>query len=88
MTEVQKNLLSFIRDFWRLNGYGPSYDEMASGTGQKHKSRVYTLAVQLREQQLIHWDSHRARSIRLTALCCPECGAVFCEDEARGKIAA
>lgn len=59
--EVEK----FLREYFDLHGYAPSYAEIAKGTGIRSKSTVKAVLDDLMDRGRIVRDHKVARSIRL-----------------------
>lgn len=63
MTRRQKQALDFIKSFWAVNGYAPSYDEIKDHLGLSSKSNVHALVLRLAKRELISMRPCMARSI-------------------------
>jgi repressor LexA len=66
MSDRQKIILDFIRDFIGQHCYSPSIREICHGTGIKSTSHVTILLNQLQHAGYIQRDTYISRSIRLT----------------------
>lgn len=62
-TEMQ--VLTFIQEFIKENGYAPSVREIGQGTALRSTSTVLYHLRSLRERGFINWNERRSRSIRV-----------------------
>jgi repressor LexA len=65
MTFRQKEALDFIKGFWQLYGFAPSYDEIGSALELKSKSGVHRVVRCLVERGWVVMEPHKARSVRV-----------------------
>jgi len=65
LTQPQSTVLSFTKAFISERGFSPNYDEIAVGTGLRHKGRVCVIIDQLEERGLVRRLPRRARSISI-----------------------
>ena len=65
MTPRHKECLDFIREFWDVYGYAPSYDEIREALGAKSKASVSGLLSKLEERGYIKRIPNLARSVRV-----------------------
>ena len=63
MTKRQAKLLKFIKEYYRKNGYSPSYDEMREPMGLSSKSMVHSFITSLEKHGKIKRVRHSARSV-------------------------
>lgn len=66
LTPRQKQVLEFIKLYWKDNGYAPSYDNIKDGLGAKSKSSIAALIDRLERKGYITRIPQIARSIRVT----------------------
>lgn len=64
MTEMQKECLGFITDYYLEKSIPPSFDEIKSALGLRSKSGVHRLIVALEERGKICRLPNRARSVK------------------------
>jgi SOS-response transcriptional repressor LexA len=80
LTQQQARALTYLRDFTAMNGYCPSYAEIAKHVGLKGKSGVARLVNELEERGNIRRLPGRARAIEVimprTAELSPEIDAM------------
>ena len=67
MTPRHKECLDFIAEYWRENGFAPSFDEIREGLGAKSKSSVSSLVSQLERRGHVTRIPNLARSVRVVA---------------------
>jgi len=72
MTPKQRYCLDFIREYWTLNGYAPSFDDIREAIGASSKSSVASMVAALERRGFISRVPRSARSIRVIAV--PEYG--------------
>lgn len=65
LTRQQHDLLIFIANFTKENGWAPSYQEMATTMGFSSKSGVHRLVSALVERGFVTQRRERARSIEV-----------------------
>ncbi len=65
LTKKQKQILDFIEDFIRMNGYAPSYEEMAEHFGLRSKATVYEHIQALEDKGYLRVQEGRARSLEV-----------------------
>jgi repressor LexA len=65
LTRRQKEILDFVSDFIRREGYSPSMEEIATHFGFASLNAVYKHLEALEARGHLHRDQHRARSIEL-----------------------
>lgn len=63
MTEMQKECLGFITDYFLERSVSPSFDDIKTALGLKSKSGVHRLVTALEERGKIRRLPNRARSI-------------------------
>ena len=57
--------MTYINDFWREQGYAPSYEEIRTAMGAKSKSSVSALVAKLEERGYVERIPNLARSVRV-----------------------
>lgn len=65
MTQKQKNALDYIRSYWEMNGYSPSYEDIAEALNVSSRSNVHRIVYALIERGFIENLPGKARSLRL-----------------------
>ena len=67
MTEKQKKLLDFIKDYIKTHGLSPSYSEMQKfmNISQKSKSTIHNYLVQLEKLNCIKRIPAKRRGVRI-----------------------
>lgn len=65
MTRRQQEILTFVRDFLKQNGYSPTLEEIAHHFGISSLNGVYKHLKSLEQRGLIRRLSNQARSIQL-----------------------
>ena len=65
LTKRQRELYLFIDQFIAKNGYGPSFQEMANGTGMKSRSSVHRQLVAIENKGWIRRLKNCARAIEI-----------------------
>jgi len=65
LTKRQKEILDFVTDFIRREGYSPSMEEIAAHFGFASLNAVYKHLEALEARGHLHRDANRARSIAL-----------------------
>ena len=73
MTPNQKRAFDAIKDLIIINGYTPSYTEIAARAGIKGRGQIHGIMKTLERDGLIVMSADRYRSIQLTGSC-PTCG--------------
>ena len=74
LTPRQKQVLDYLKESIELNGYAPSYREMAHDIGVV-PSAAHRIVRSLEERgHLKRGGSHQFRTITLTDRKCPHCG--------------
>jgi repressor LexA len=68
LTKKQRHLLNFIEDFIRMNGYAPSYEEMAEHFGLRSKATVYEHIQALEDKGYLRVRQGRARSLEVVSM--------------------
>ena len=63
ITRRQKEVLDFLTEFHRRNGYSPSFEEIAHGLGLKSLATVHKHVNNLVSKKQISRDPNRSRSI-------------------------
>jgi repressor LexA len=63
VTRRQKEVLDFVSDFERKNGYSASYQEIADGLGLKSLATVHKHVKNLEQKGMIERAENRSRSI-------------------------
>lgn len=61
----QKQILNYIYDFFRENGYPPSVREICKATGLRSTATVHNYLLQLEEKGYIHRDPQKPRAIEI-----------------------
>lgn len=76
LTARQHEILQFIAEFLRKQGYAPSLDETRRHFGLRSLATVHKHLVHLQEKGYLTRAWNRTRSIELkaTGSCCPTCG--------------
>lgn len=67
MTEKQKQVLLFISEYIRNNGFTPSYQEMCDELGIKSKSHIHNIVKNLEQQGYIQSTKGKKRSISIVS---------------------
>ena len=65
LTKKQRRVMDYIGSFQELNGYSPSYEEIAEGLGYRSKGTVHKHLKHLVEKGMITKQWNRSRSIEL-----------------------
>ena len=65
ISEKQREILAFIRDYTNGQGYPPSVREIASAVGLRSPSSVHAHLKRLRELGYLEKDDHKTRAITL-----------------------
>jgi repressor LexA len=68
LTQRQRDLLTFIKEFIFENGYSPSFVEMTEAIGLKNKSGVHRILTALEERGYIYRLKNRARAIEVLSV--------------------
>ena len=63
LTKKQRRVMDYIGSFQELNGYSPSYEEIASGLGYRSKGTVHKHLKHLVEKGMITKQWNKSRSI-------------------------
>ena len=63
VTRRQKEVLDFLKDFVALNGYSPSFEEIARGLDLKSLATVHKHITNLENKGLLQRSHNRSRSI-------------------------
>jgi repressor LexA len=58
-------IYNFITDYWTAHGYAPTMKEIATHIGLSRISTQRHLDL-MRVRQVVDWDEHHSRSIRIT----------------------
>lgn len=66
LSEKQKQILAFIREYTTSQGYPPSVREIAAAVGLRSPSSVHAHLKRLRELGYLDRDGHKTRAITLT----------------------
>ena len=74
ITKRQKQVLDFIHQFQKDNGYSPSYEEIAAGLGLASLATVHKHVSALAGKQYVSRGHNQSRSIDLTDKYFKECG--------------
>lgn len=61
----QKNILYYIHDFFKENGYPPSVREICAATGLKSTATVHNHLIQLEKKGYIHRNPQKPRAIEI-----------------------
>ena len=67
MTEKQKQVLLFISEYIKNNGFTPSYQEMCDELGIKSKSHIHNIVKNLEQQGYIQSIRGKKRSISIVS---------------------
>ncbi|MCH7495660.1 MAG: transcriptional repressor LexA [Candidatus Marinimicrobia bacterium] len=67
LTKKQRRVMDYIGSFQELNGYSPSYEEIAEGLGYRSKGTVHKHLKHLVEKGVITKQWNRSRSIELVS---------------------
>ena len=67
LTKKQRRVMDYIGSFQELNGYSPSYEEIADGLGYRSKGTVHKHLKHLVEKGMITKQWNRSRSIELVS---------------------
>lgn len=65
ITKRQREVLDFISEFVRSNGYSPSFEEIGEGLGVNSPATVHKHVTNLEKKGLLKRDYNRSRSIDL-----------------------
>ena len=65
MTERQKIVLDFIAMYIKINGYSPSYQEIAIGLNLRSKSNIHRIIHSLQKKGLLQVKSYMIRSLKV-----------------------
>ena len=65
LTKKQRRVMDYIGSFQELNGYSPSYEEIAEGLGYRSKGTVHKHLKHLVEKGVITKQWNRSRSIEI-----------------------
>jgi SOS-response transcriptional repressor LexA len=68
LTRQQAALLTFVDEFTRERGYGPSYVEIAVGVGSKSKGHVASLVKGLVQREFMISRPNQSRSLQVLRL--------------------
>ena len=68
LTKKQLDLLTFIDEYLKDNGYTPSYEEMKDAVGLKSKSGVHQLIQALEERHFVRRNPGHARTLEVLRL--------------------
>jgi SOS-response transcriptional repressor LexA len=63
--ETRKQIVRFIRDYWRKNKTAPSLTEISTGVGLASHSAVRTHLLELRNQGNVTWVQGKMRTVRV-----------------------
>ena len=63
ITKKQRKVVDFIDSFQEINGYSPSYEEIAEGLGYRSKGTVHKHLKNLLEKGFITKEWNRSRSV-------------------------
>ncbi len=67
LTKKQRRVIDYIGSFQELNGYSPSYEEIAEGLGYRSKGTVHKHLKHLVEKGMITKQWNRSRSIEIVS---------------------
>lgn len=67
LTKKQRRVIDYIGSFQELNGYSPSYEEIADGLGYRSKGTVHKHLKHLVEKGMITKQWNRSRSIEIVS---------------------
>ena len=65
LTKKQRRMIDYIGSFQELNGYSPSYEEIAAGLGYRSKGTVHKHLKNLLEKGVITKEWNRSRSVEI-----------------------
>lgn len=65
MTPREEELLKYITEFLKVNGYAPSNREMADALNTKSMNHIHTMLEHLKEKGFIDYEVKIARTIRV-----------------------
>ncbi len=65
MTKKQAVMLEFIRQYIKVHGFPPSYDDVAQGLNLKSRSNVHRMVHKLRKEGRIELKQRKFRSLRV-----------------------
>jgi SOS-response transcriptional repressor LexA len=68
MTPNQRDVLIFVREFWRKHGYAPTQAEIGAGTSINSKSGVSRNIDKLKEAGYVEFIPGNHRSVRVVSL--------------------
>jgi repressor LexA len=75
LTRQQLRALEYIKQYYKLAGVCPTFDEIAKALDLKSKSNVHRIVHGLRERGVISLLPNRRRSIHIiSTIRCPSCG--------------
>lgn len=63
MNNIHIKIYKFIKKYHEINGYSPSYREIAKACSIKSLSSVYSYLSELRKLEYIDWHDNIPRSI-------------------------
>jgi repressor LexA len=66
LTKRQKQVLDFVADFVKHNGYSPSYEELADGLGLASLATVHKHVLALEGKQYLHRSYNQSRSLEVS----------------------
>jgi len=66
LTKRQKQVMEFITEFVRENGYSPSYEELASGLNLASVATVHKHVSSLEAKQYLTRAYNQSRSLQVT----------------------
>ena len=65
ITDLQKQLLEYIRQYIQKHGYAPTQMEMMRDLGYKNPQPIYQRLRALKRKGFIDWKQHKARTITI-----------------------
>lgn len=84
LTKREYQVWRFYCDFIRREGYGPSYQEVASDSGLKSRSAIHRAIGELEERGYIARMPNRPRAVKILVWpkdnVCPSCGEAMVEN--------
>ena len=76
MTDREKSILNFIREYMKLHGTSPSYEVIAKAVGLKSKSNVHRFVHKLEDLGYLKIKPYKFRSIKVIDRSAMEIGAL------------
>lgn len=65
MSEREKLVLEFIKMYFQMKGFAPSYMDIATGLDLKSKSNIHRIVHNLKKKGMLHVKPHLFRSLKV-----------------------